>query len=203
MEREISFSLSLPPLSLLPLLSCCQTTIPSYLQVFNASLETAGYPNDQGRYQCKVAFIAEREWLLDNIKSPEAVQHLQHVPAILKWFVYNDDIPEGEENSDAMKCSPPLRLITSRWGLSTVTLYSNSITCSCNPGYNGNPYLLDGCTDIDQCKIPKENWCPGMTRCVNVPGMYKCELDKAKITFLSKFLSLLTLLYCVIRSLKH
>ncbi|KAG5227798.1 wall-associated receptor kinase [Salix suchowensis] len=164
--------------------NCCQTTIPSYLQVFNASLETAGYPNDQGRDQCKVAFIVEREWSLDNIKSPEAVQHLQHVPAILKWFVYNDDIPEGEENSDAMKCSPPLRLITSRWGLSTVTLYSNSITCSCNPGYNGNPYLLDGCTDIDQCKIPKENWCTGMTRCVNVPGMYKCELDKAKITFL-------------------
>ncbi|KAB5573070.1 hypothetical protein DKX38_000264 [Salix brachista] len=160
--------------------NCCQTTIPSNLQVFNASLETAGYPNDQGRNQCKVAFIVEREWSLDNIKSPEAVQHLQHVPAILNWFVYNDEIPEGEENSDAMDCLPPLRLITSRWGLSTVTLYSNSTTCSCNPGYNGNPYLLDGCTDIDQCKIPKENWCPGMTRCVNVPGMYKCELDKAK-----------------------
>ncbi|KAJ6341163.1 hypothetical protein OIU78_009352 [Salix suchowensis] len=171
--------------------------------VISSGCSGRGYPNDQGTNQCKVAFIVEREWSLDNIKSPEAVQHLQHVPAILNWFVYNDDIPEGEENSDAMKCSPPLRLISSRWGLSTVTLYSNSITCSCNPGYNGNPYLLDGCTDIDQCKIPKENWCPGMTRCVNVPGMYKCELDKAKITFLSKFLSLLTLLYCIIRSLKH
>ncbi|KAJ6713167.1 hypothetical protein OIU79_009206 [Salix purpurea] len=133
--------------------NCCQTTIPSYLQVFNASLETAGYPNDQGRDQCKVAFIVEREWSLDNIKSPEAVQHLQHVPAILKWFVYNDDIPEGEENSDAMKCSPPLRLITSRWGLSTVTLYSNSTTCSCNPGYNGNPYLLDGCTGMIRARL--------------------------------------------------
>ena len=133
--------------------NCCQTTIPSNLQVFNASLETAGYPNDQGRNQCKVAFIVEREWLLDNIKSPGAVQHLQHVPSILNWFVYNDEIPEGEENSDAMDCLPPLRLITSRWGLSTVTLYSNSTTCSCNPGYNGNPYLLDGCTGMIRARI--------------------------------------------------
>lgn len=70
------------------------------------------------------------------------------------------------------------------WGLRTVTLYSNSTTCSCNPGYDGNPYLPDGCTDIDECKIPGENSCSGMTKCVNRPGRYKCELDKAKITFL-------------------
>ncbi|KAH8522653.1 hypothetical protein H0E87_003341 [Populus deltoides] len=94
------------------------------------------------------------------------------------------------KNSDAMYCYPPVNLTSGRWGLSTVTLYSNSTTCRCKWGYDGNPYLPDGCTDIDECKIPRRNWCSGMTKCVNVPGWYKCELDKAKITFLSKFLSL-------------
>ncbi|KAG6791205.1 hypothetical protein POTOM_000317 [Populus tomentosa] len=174
--------------------NCCQTTIPSSLQVFNASLGTPEHPiNDQGRNQCKVAFIVEEEWFWNNISSPEVVQDMQYVPVILSWVMYYGiDIPEGvtlyydAKNSDPMYCYPPVNSSTSgRWGLRTVTLYSNSITCWCNDGYEGNPYLHDGCTDIDECKIPGVNWCSAMTKCVNVPGsLYKCELDKAKITFL-------------------
>ncbi|XP_061982773.1 wall-associated receptor kinase-like 8 [Populus nigra] len=172
--------------------NCCQTTIPSSLQVFNASLVTPEHPiNDQGRNQCKVAFIVEEKWFRNNISSPEVVQDMQYVPVILDWVMYyGTDIPEGvtlyydAKNSDAMHCDPPMNLTSGRSGLRTVTLYSNSTTCSCNPGYDGNPYLPDGCTDIDQCKIPGVNLCSGMTKCVNVPGWYKCELDKAKITLL-------------------
>ncbi|KAG6787819.1 hypothetical protein POTOM_003864 [Populus tomentosa] len=174
--------------------NCCQTRIPLGLQVFSASLGSAEDPiNDQGRNQCKVAFIVERAWFRNNISSPEVVQYyMQYVPVILDWVMYyGTDIPEGvtlyydARNSDAMYCDPPVNSSTSgRLGLRTETLYSNSTTCWCNDGYEGNPYLHDGCTDIDECKIPGVNWCSGMTKCVNVPGLYKCELDKAKITFL-------------------
>ena len=126
--------------------NCCQTRIPSNLQVFSASLGTTEDSNDQGRNQCKVAFIGDRAWSLDNIKSPEAVQDMQHVPVFLDWFMYSDDI--RVENSEAKNCSPPVQLVSGRWGLSTLTLYSNSTTCSCNLGYDGNPYLPDGCTGI-------------------------------------------------------
>ncbi|KAI9400848.1 hypothetical protein POPTR_001G040628v4 [Populus trichocarpa] len=162
--------------------NCCQTTIPSSLQVFDASLGTPEHPiNDQGRNQCKTAFIVEEEWFRNNISSPEVVRDMQYVPVILDWeMYYGTDIPEDVTNSDAKNCWRGLTM----WGLRTVTLYSNSTTCSCNPGYDGNPYLPDGCTDIDECKIPGENSCSGMTKCVNRPGRYKCELDKAKITFL-------------------
>ncbi|KAG5227788.1 wall-associated receptor kinase [Salix suchowensis] len=57
----------------------------------------------------------------------------------------------------------------------------------CTSTCDANNLTSSSTRDIDQCKIPKEKWCPGMTRCANVPGMYKCELDKAKITFLSTF----------------
>ncbi|KAG6787828.1 hypothetical protein POTOM_003873 [Populus tomentosa] len=164
--------------------NCCQTRIPSNLQVFSASLGTTEDPNDQGRNQCKVAFIVDQAWALDNIKSPEAVQDMQHVPVFLDWYMYSDDI--RVENSDARNCSSPVTLVSGRWGLSALTLRSNSTTCSCNSGYDGNPYLPDGCTDIDECKNPNGNWCSGLTKCVNVPGGYKCELDKAKITFLNE-----------------
>jgi len=141
--------------------NCCQTTIPSNLQVFNASLGTTEHPiNDQGRNQCKVAFIVEEEWFRNNISSPEVVQDMQYVPVILRWLMYyGTDIPEGvtlysdAKNSDAMYCYPPMNLTSGRSGLSTVTLYSNSITCRCNWGYDGNPYLPDGCTGMIRTRL--------------------------------------------------
>ena len=137
--------------------NCCQTTIPSSLQVFSASLGNAEDPiNDQGRNQCKVAFIVEEEWFQNNISSPEVVQDMQYVPVILDWVMQYTDIPEGVTlYSDAMYCEPPMNSSTSgRWGLRTETLYSNSTTCRCNwPGYDGNPYLPDGCTGMIRTRL--------------------------------------------------
>jgi hypothetical protein len=141
--------------------NCCQTTIPSSLQVFNASLGTPEHPiNDQGRNQCKAAFIVEREWFRNNISSPEVVQVVQYVPVILDWVMYyGTDIPEGvtlysdAKNSDAMYCDPPMNLTSGRSGLRTVTLYSNSTTCRCNQGYDGNPYLPYGCTGMIRTRL--------------------------------------------------
>ena len=140
--------------------NCCQTTIPLSLQVFNASLGTAEDPNDQGRNQCKVAFIVEEEWFWNNISSPEEVHSMQYVPVILRWFMYyGTDTPEGvtlysdAKNSDPMYCGPPMNLSSGRWGLRIETLYSNSITCRCNDGYDGNPYLPDGCTGMIRTRL--------------------------------------------------
>jgi hypothetical protein len=141
--------------------NCCQTTIPSSLQVFNASLGTTEHPiNDQSRNQCKVAFIVEEAWFQNNISSPEVVQDMQYVPVILDWVMYyGTDIPESvtlysdAKNSDAMYCWRPMDSISGRLGLRTVTLYSNSTTCRCNWGYDGNPYLPDGCTGMIRTRL--------------------------------------------------
>ncbi|WVZ54824.1 hypothetical protein U9M48_005569, partial [Paspalum notatum var. saurae] len=47
-------------------------------------------------------------------------------------------------------------------------------TCQCSQGYDGNPYITDGCKDIDECKIPRtiRNECFG--HCNNLPGSYEC-----------------------------
>nr|GMD43335.1 wall-associated receptor kinase 2-like [Ipomoea batatas] len=45
--------------------------------------------------------------------------------------------------------------------------------CSCDDGYEGNPYLSPGCTDIDECKYPENNTC--ILQCNNFPGGFNCS----------------------------
>jgi len=42
--------------------------------------------------------------------------------------------------------------------------------CKCNHGFQGNPYLPNNCTDIDECSIP--NKCNGI--CHNYDGGFNC-----------------------------
>ncbi|XP_041011329.1 wall-associated receptor kinase-like 10 [Juglans microcarpa x Juglans regia] len=46
-------------------------------------------------------------------------------------------------------------------------------TCECAQGYAGNPYLPQGCQDINECVDPKLNRCTD-SRCKNTDGGYHC-----------------------------
>ncbi|CAN6372180.1 unnamed protein product [Urochloa humidicola] len=49
--------------------------------------------------------------------------------------------------------------------------------CRCDDGYQGNPYLDDGCQDINECDLPGK--CFG--NCTNFPGKYLCQCPEGSI----------------------
>uniref|UniRef100_A0A804I253 Protein kinase domain-containing protein n=1 Tax=Musa acuminata subsp. malaccensis TaxID=214687 RepID=A0A804I253_MUSAM len=54
--------------------------------------------------------------------------------------------------------------------------------CKCQNGYQGNPYIADGCKDIDECSGPNNNVCNGI--CRNTIGGYECLPDKKQTVLL-------------------
>ncbi|XP_074561283.1 wall-associated receptor kinase 3-like isoform X2 [Curcuma longa] len=54
--------------------------------------------------------------------------------------------------------------------------------CGCEKGYTGNPYVLNGCTDINECDYPKKYICKGI--CKNTEGSYYCVPRTKKRTLM-------------------
>ncbi|XP_009617916.1 wall-associated receptor kinase 2-like [Nicotiana tomentosiformis] len=52
--------------------------------------------------------------------------------------------------------------------------------CGCSPGYQGNPYLPNGCKDINECASPIGKRCPNNTQCINTSGSFFCETNSEK-----------------------
>ncbi|RLM57701.1 hypothetical protein C2845_PM18G02640 [Panicum miliaceum] len=50
---------------------------------------------------------------------------------------------------------------------------NGGFTCHCNKGYQGNPYITNGCKDIDECNITATRCFGGV--CKNLPGKFKCQ----------------------------
>ncbi|CAL4895768.1 unnamed protein product [Urochloa decumbens] len=55
--------------------------------------------------------------------------------------------------------------------------YATGYVCACDQGYQGNPYLRNGCQDINECNLL--NKCFG--NCTNQPGSFLCQCPKGTI----------------------
>ncbi|PQM33797.1 wall-associated receptor kinase-like 22 [Prunus yedoensis var. nudiflora] len=101
---------------------------------------------------------------------------MEHVPVMLEWSLYHSTIdvfgavvevnPIVVDSESSLYCR-------SYGGRSSIYKSSSRLECSCNAGYEGNPYLLQGCQDENECEIG--NSCPADTVCKNHVGYYECH----------------------------
>ncbi|OQU85360.1 hypothetical protein SORBI_3004G223500 [Sorghum bicolor] len=87
---------------------------------------------------------------------------------VIRWAITNSTCQQAKQNNSNYAC----RSINSSCLNVTHGNIFMGYRCNCSSGFQGNPYIQDGCKDIDECLLP--NYCNGI--CENIPGSYKCTL---------------------------
>ncbi|KQK00402.1 wall-associated receptor kinase 5 [Brachypodium distachyon] len=155
---------------------CCQTAIPSGLNAYQISFEekfnntgdTAGFS------PCSYAVLVEAaafDFRTTYVTTDEfVVANDRQVPLVLDWAIGNKTCDEAKGNASAYACvSGNSECVDSKYGR------GKGYLCNCSAGYDGNPYLLNGCHDINECEDKSVRYpCSVPGTCVNTMGGYNC-----------------------------
>ncbi|KAL0336744.1 UNVERIFIED_CONTAM: Wall-associated receptor kinase [Sesamum calycinum] len=130
-------------------IGCCQTSIPKGLRGFNISVIRFSDLSSIWSFDpCGYAFLGEQDTLIfrsSDLVDPTFISRTtDNVPIVLDW------------NSRCIDSDTDI----------------GGYRCICVDGYEGNPYLQPGCTDINECESSP---CDPQGICSNTLGGYKCS----------------------------
>ncbi|ONI06291.1 hypothetical protein PRUPE_5G051200 [Prunus persica] len=147
---------------------CCQGTLLTY-ELTNLSIEIPSNSSTKSdpMGDCKYAFLVDHNWFANNLTFRD-VKDMDSVPVVLDWMLNVHDYGERfREKPDLTDANQSTSLCTSN------NDYNGTIMiCVCPPGMEGNPYLLQPCQDIDECKGSSK--CEVGDVCENLDGGYSC-----------------------------
>ncbi|KAL5854414.1 hypothetical protein ACOSQ4_004216 [Xanthoceras sorbifolium] len=147
--------------------NCCQTTIPrklkSYKTSFNILNNSDQGDKNQQQQKCKYAFLVDHDLFSTVSMSAEDVANMTQVPVLLNWNIHESsfDLSTNNKSHDY------------RSSTNCKAFDDGSVHCRCVEGYGGNPFLPDGCQDVDECTM-KNITCEPPTICKNTKGSYGC-----------------------------
>ena len=128
-------------------IDCCNSRIPFFLQLFIASLEITAGEDDITRKQCKLVFVVQEEWIVRNKWNPG---NSKAVPVVLDWGIHNSSFHRlniTTSTTSHYNCNVFPNATFANKSFSTSTTASNPLVhqCNCKGGFQGNPYLPQGC----------------------------------------------------------
>ncbi|RWR94918.1 putative wall-associated receptor kinase-like protein 16 [Cinnamomum micranthum f. kanehirae] len=142
-------------------IGCCQTSIPERQNILVvATLSTV----EIGK--CTSAFLVDPdrfEFLESDLSENKSFD--RSAPVALDWVIGNETCEEAQKDSRSLACGNYSYCYNSENGA--------GYRCKCYDGFQGNPYLPNGCQDFDECADPETNPCFAI--CNNTPGSYCCS----------------------------
>ncbi|EEE69926.1 hypothetical protein OsJ_29789 [Oryza sativa Japonica Group] len=120
-----------------------------------------------------LVFVADNEWFGGNaskLGSAAATMRpggggMPVALAVLDWAIGKSGCPP--HGPDDTACSS-----SNSYCRNSTSTSLGGYSCQCDNGYQGNPYVANGCQDIDECALPEEYPCYG--ECTNKPGSFSC-----------------------------
>ncbi|KAM0890619.1 hypothetical protein ACQ4PT_026922 [Festuca glaucescens] len=101
------------------------------------------------------------------------------VPFVIDFAIMADDTyypGNGSCPSEGQQVPPGYACASSNSFCANATSLDDRYLCHCKEYYEGNPYVTNGCQDIDECKNPDLYPCHG--NCKNRPGGYDCPCKR-------------------------
>ncbi|PIA65080.1 hypothetical protein AQUCO_00100516v1 [Aquilegia coerulea] len=147
---------------------CCQTSVPRGLnEVYVSTGSSKNYTDIWSFDECGAAFVAEEDKYTFNISDFYNIPSLREIPVVLNFAVGNQTCREATQNvtGTGYACKDNSYCYDS--------VDDTGYLCSCNKGYEGNPYLNQGCQDVNECEDVNSNPCKGI--CTNTRGSYYCS----------------------------
>jgi Wall-associated kinase len=134
-------------------LGCCQATLPGPLKSFDLQFEHVGVISNSTReiLNCSAAFLTQRDdfesnknkFLFQDRNLYDVINNsnfLSHNLIQLDWAIGNKSCEDSRKDVASFVCK------------NNSFCYDSpampGYLCNCTPGYQGNPYVKDGCTGI-------------------------------------------------------
>ncbi|WVZ61560.1 hypothetical protein U9M48_011416, partial [Paspalum notatum var. saurae] len=129
-------------------MGCCQTAIAPNLTSFNITFDESYRDSEvSGFNPCSYAFVAEQNWFrfqasyLEHEHSELTDKYRHGVPAVFDWVAGNQSCDEAAKNRSSYAC-------TSNNSQCVNSPNATGYLCDCAHGFQGNPYLEDGCQGL-------------------------------------------------------
>ncbi|CAM0953214.1 unnamed protein product [Alopecurus aequalis] len=161
---------------------CCQAPIPIGRPSYVVRLMMLDSNQEMDSVAPIVVRVAETGWFEGNSaallnQSLADSSRRMAIPVVLEWAVKSAPL---EVNVQQSGCPGDAATSVCRSSLSSChnisDNYRSGYVCRCQNGYQGNPYVADGCQDIDECALPDLYMCSGV--CTNTPGAYTCRCPR-------------------------
>ncbi|KAB5568534.1 hypothetical protein DKX38_002327 [Salix brachista] len=149
-------------------IGCCQTSLAKGVDDFNISVTSkTDHSGILDFSPCSYAFIIEEKRFNFSKSYFKDLENVDKLPMVVDWSIGKNSCAKVKTNTSACQgnstCYDPDN--------------GNGYLCRCRAGYRGNPYLSNGCLDIDECTDAsvKHN-CSHI--CTNLLGNYTCSCPK-------------------------
>ncbi|CAL5080874.1 unnamed protein product [Urochloa decumbens] len=157
-------------------MGCCQVTIPKGLEFNGVGLSVIKVSNTSQMWKgfgkrCSYAVLMETAAFNFRTTYINTTEFWDmgggRAPAVLDWSISNATCEMAIQNlTGTYACrSANSKCVDSIGG-------SPGYVCNCSEGFEGNPYIPDGCKDVDECKGRP---CPSDGECHNTVGGYRCS----------------------------